>query len=39
MVKDTKGYELTKDGFNRWIDEYVSIPMFHKKDIIHVICI
>ena len=30
--KGQKGYELTKDGFNKWIDEYTSQFIFHKAE-------
>ena len=30
--KGQKGYQTSKNDFNRWIDEYVSIPMFHKAE-------
>jgi hypothetical protein len=30
--KGQKGYELTKDGFNKWIEEYTSMSMFHKAE-------
>ena len=30
--KGQKGYDLTKEGFNRWIDEYTSSSIFHKAE-------
>ncbi len=30
--KGQKGYELTKDGFNKWVDEYTSQFIFHKAE-------
>ena len=30
--KGQTGYELTKDGFNKWVDKYVSKDTFHKAE-------
>ena len=30
--KGQKGYELTKDGFNKWVDNYISNDTFHKAE-------
>ena len=30
--KGQKGYDLTKQGFNKWIDNYVSSDVFHRME-------